>query len=376
MAKNLNLKKVLPIAALVVLVAVAAYFVLWYGRVSTDNAYIKADITLVSPKVTGYVKEVRITDNQPVKAGDLLVVIEQQDYAAKVAGAQAQVEALQGQIAEQAQAIAQATAQSDVAWKNNKRAQALQLQGAIANQNADEAKAQNKSEKAILEGAKSHLDVLNAQLKQAQANLELATIDLSSTQIIAPQAGIIGNRTVQVGQLVRPGAALAYLIPQKMWVEANFKETQLEDMRAGQLATISVDALGGKDVQGRVLSFAPASGAEFSILPPENATGNFTKVVRRVPVKILIETDAETAKLLRPGLSVVVTVDTRTTPPLPAEEQEQPMIAASSSMMPVVASAAAGVTPSVVSEASPTMMIESLAAVTPTTVSVTSPAAQ
>lgn len=311
MAKKIALGKIAAVLAVGFVVIVAAWWVIWQGRASTDNAYIKADITLISPKVTGYVREVRVTDNQPVAAGDVLVVIDDADYKAKVAAAQATVDALHGEIAEQVQVIAQASAQAGASWKNRKRVEALEEVGAVSGQNADDVKALSKGNQAVLEGAKAHIEVLTAQLRQAEANVELATIDLSSTLIRAPQAGIVGNRTVQVGQLVRPGAALAYLIPHEMWVEANFKETQLETMRVGQPANISVDALGGHDVKGRVTSFAPASGAEFSILPPENATGNFTKVVRRVPVKIALEADADTMKLLRPGLSVVVTVDMR-----------------------------------------------------------------
>lgn len=328
MSKKMNLKKIIPIIAVALMVLVAVWWVLWRGRETTDDAYVRADTTLISPKVTGYVTQVNFADNQHVKAGDIVVQIDQKDYIAKVAAAQAQVDALKSQNDEQQQVINEALAQSDVAHRNSQRASALQLEGAIANQNADEAHATNKSNKAVLEAAKSHLAVLAAQLQQAQANLQLAQIDLNNTTIRAPQDGIVGNRTVQIGQLVQPGAALAYLIPQNMWVEANYKETQLEHMRPGQHASLSVDAMGGRDLDGTVLSFAPASGSEFSILPPENATGNFTKVVRRVPVKILINTDATTMDLLRPGLSVVVTVDTRTTPAnAPVEQVRQPVVA-------------------------------------------------
>lgn len=294
-----------------VLVFLSVWWVFWHGRVSTDNAYVKADITLLAPKVAGYVKAVHIVDNQPVKAGDLLVEIDDADYVAKLASANARRDALVGQLAAQGQQIAEANAAAVKAGRDYTRLKALVGEGAVSARQMDEAVAAAKSAQAALEAAKLQVDVLTAQMKQAAADADLAAMDVSNTQIRAPQDGTIGNRSVQVGQLVRSGSALAYLIPPKMWVEANFKETQLPGMKPGQPARVSVDALPGADLHGRVDSLAPASGAEFSILPPENATGNFTKVVRRVPVKIVLTDPAPALARLRPGLSTVVTVDTR-----------------------------------------------------------------
>jgi membrane fusion protein (multidrug efflux system) len=216
--------------------------------------------------------------------------------------------------------------------KDLKRFTNLAKEGAVSAQSRDAAESAYKQAKAehdkfvsARQGAESRLASLDARLnesrarlKAAEAALELARIDLANTRIVAPIDGVVGNRSVQVGQLVQPGSALAYLVPADgLFVEANFKETQIGPMQAGQTATISIDALDGRRFEGSVDSFAPASGSEFSLLPPENATGNFTKIVRRVPVKIrfrqrtdlnLLRTDLN---LLRPGLSAVVQVRVR-----------------------------------------------------------------
>lgn len=306
-----QVKRILPVAGLALaLVLGVLWLVFWHGRVSTDDAYVKADVTLISPKVTGYVAEVRVRDNQPVVAGEVLVVIDGADFTAHLAAAEAQRESLIGQLAAQEQAIAQATATAANAAKDYQRAKTLAGEGAVSQKQLDDDLTAHRNAQAALQAAKLQMDVLAAQVKQAAANVDLAALDVSHTEIRAPQAGIVGNRTVQVGQLVRPGAALLYLIPQTMWVEANFKETQLTHMKVGQPVKVKVDALSGDALPAHVDSFAPASGAEFSILPPENATGNFTKVVRRVPVKIVLDGSATVAGL-RPGLSTVVTVDTR-----------------------------------------------------------------
>lgn len=309
--KKSNVKTFVLLGVLAAAAVAVVYVVLWQGRVTTDNAYVKADVTLISPKVSGYIQSVKVVDNTPVKAGDVLIEIENSDYTAKLAAAQGQVDTLVSSMSEQEQVIAQAQANADIAAANFRRAKTLLAQGATATQATEEARATAKAATAGLGAAQAHMDMLASQLKEAEANHQLAQIDLSRTIVVAPQDGIVGNRSAQVGQLVQPGSALMYLIPQKMWVEANYKETQLADMKAGQPASVEVDALGGRAVKGHVESFAPASGSEFSILPPENATGNFTKVVRRVPVRIALEADAETAAMLRPGISVVVTVDTR-----------------------------------------------------------------
>jgi membrane fusion protein (multidrug efflux system) len=306
---------------------------------STDNAYLKSHMSLISPKESGYVKEVLFEDNQTVKPGDLLVVIDDHDFQAKAAQAEAQVllekasaetlksdrHAQEAMIREEHANIAASEANVEKSAKDLKRFKNLAAEGAISAQSRDAAESAYKQAKAerdkfvsARQGAESRLSSLDARinesgarLKAAEAALELARIDLGNTRILAPFNGIIGNRSVQVGQLVQPGSALAYLIPADgLYVEANFKETQIGRMQTGQTATITVDAFPDRRFEGTVDSFAPASGSEFSLLPPENATGNFTKIVRRVPVKIRFKQDAD-LKMLRPGLSAVVQVRVR-----------------------------------------------------------------
>lgn len=303
---------------------------------STENSYLKAHMTQVSPRESGYVEEVLFQDNQRVAAGDLLVVIDDADYRARVEEGEAQVRVERAEFqslerdrmvqkARLSQAIADiAAAEADLerATKDLKRLGNLVGEGAISSQTQDaaqasfrQAKAQTEKASAVREETALQLDSIDARMEQSRArlgalmaDLELEKIALSHTRIVAPIAGIIGNRSVQVGQLVKPGHVLAYLIPDRdIYVEANFKETQIESMRVGQPVEIEVDALPSQTFHGAVESFAPASGSEFSLLPSENATGNFTKIVRRVPVKIVFDPETST-EFLRPGLSTTVTV--------------------------------------------------------------------
>jgi len=326
--------------SLIVVVTVAAGTLYWLKAIhpfeTTDNAYLKAHISLISSKETGYVKEVLFVDNQKVKPGDLLVVIDDHDFKARVAEAEAQVlmetahiQTLEAnkltqnaKIREEAANIAAANADLDRAGKDLKRYGNLAQEGAISAQSHDsaqstytQASAHRDKFSSAVQGAKSELAALDAQIeesrariKAAEAALELARIDLGNTRIVAPMAGVIGNRSVQVGQLVKPGNALGFLIPDDgLFVEANFKETQIARMRPGQSVGIYVDAYPDEVFEGALDSFAPASGSEFSLLPPENATGNFTKIVRRVPVKILFRPGTDLSRL-RPGLSTEIKV--------------------------------------------------------------------
>lgn len=311
-AVRLSLSKFLLVMVAVGVLCLLAlvWWVFFQGRISTDNAYVKADVTLLSPKVTGYVKEVFVQDNQQVNAGDMLLRIDDADYTARLAQAEAQVKTLQNQINVQAQLIAQAQANANRSGQDLSRVRVLVPEGAVSQKRLDDARAAAKANTAGVEAAKAQREVLIAQLAQAEAALKLAQNDVSHTIITAPQAGVIGNRTAQVGQLVRTGSALMYLIPHTMWVDANFKETQIPSIKPGQPAIVKVDALPGQKLKAHIQSLAPASGSEFSILPPENATGNFTKVVRRVPVKVVFDA-SDTVPGLRPGLSAYVTVDVR-----------------------------------------------------------------
>jgi len=328
---------------LVLTVATAAGVVYWREAIhpfeTTDNTYLKAHISLISPKETGYVKEVLFEDNQKVMPGDLLVVIDDHDFRAKVAQAEAQAMAetarirtleteklaQEAKIRQEEANIAVSEADLERASKDLKRFAHLAADGAVSAQTRDvaeaaykQAAAQREKFRSSRQQAESQLASLEAQigetragLQAAQAALELARIDLANTRITAPFAGIVGNRSVQVGQLVKPGSVLAYLVPSDgLFVEANFKETQIERMQPGQPVDIRVDAYPDVRFEGKVDSFAPASGSEFSLLPPENATGNFTKIVRRVPVKILFRPGTDLSRL-RPGLSTVVKVKVR-----------------------------------------------------------------
>jgi len=318
----------------------AAGIVYWLKAIhpfeTTDNTYLKSHLSLISPKETGYVMEVLFEDNQKVMPGDLLVVIDDHDFQAKVAQAEAQVlmetahiktletekRTQSAKISQEEANIAVAEADLERAAKDTKRFGNLAADGAVSVQTRDTAESTHKQATARRDKTRSarleaeselasreaRIDETRARLKAAQSVLELARIDLRNTRIVAPIAGIMGNRSVQVGQLVKPGSILSYLIPNDgLFVEANFKETQIGRMQPGQLVDIRVDAYPESRFEGTVDSFAPASGSEFSLLPSENATGNFTKIVRRVPVKIRFRPGTDLSRL-KPGLSTVVKV--------------------------------------------------------------------
>jgi membrane fusion protein (multidrug efflux system) len=316
----------------------------WYTRtrflVSTDDAYVKADTAVIAAKVSGYISSVSISDNQPVRAGDLLVSIDNGDYKLAVDAARRKVETqnstiqrIAAQVAAQAPMIDQARAQLISAEADAVRAAAeyerannlLRTFNATpqrveqARADRDRTTAAVSSARAAVSGATATLAVLQAQRAEAESTraelqtaLDRAERDLSFTEVKAPFDGVIGNKAVQPGQYVQTGTRLLALVPlDSAYIEANFKETQLGALKPGQRVSISVDAYSDKQIEGRVESFAPASGSQFSLLPPENATGNFTKIVQRVPVRIKVPPEVARAGLLRPGLSVVVEVHTR-----------------------------------------------------------------
>jgi membrane fusion protein (multidrug efflux system) len=340
-----NRKRVIRGGALVAVIAAAAAGGWYWWTVArhvetTDDAYVASDISVISPKVEGYVREVRVADNQQVKEGEVLVAIDDRDFAAKVAQAEATVAAeeatvatidsrlvLQKSLIEQAVAQVQsADAELNRALQDLTRYRGLVRQNFASHQrfeavdaDAIKASAALARAKAALAAERDQVGVLQAQrrqeeakLEQARAALTLARNDLANTVIRAPVDGVVGNRGVRVGQYVKAGTQLLAVVPlPRVYVVANFKETQLAGIRPGQAATLRIDALPGAEFEGRVESFAPASGSQFSLLPPENATGNFTKVVQRVPVRIAVAPGNALAALLRPGLSVVVSIDTR-----------------------------------------------------------------
>jgi membrane fusion protein, multidrug efflux system len=308
--------------------------------VTTDNAYVAARSATLSPKISGYVVDVAVEDNAQVKAGDIIARIDDGDYRLAVEIAQDQVAVQQGtverlgkQAVAQEAAVEQAKAQLVSAKAGQtraelelKRKQELATREISSRQsleqaqaNYEQAAASVQAAQAAVEAASANVDVLKAQQEEAQRTLRQlktsmakAERDLSFTVIRAPFDGFIGNRAVQVGDYVQPTQRLASLVPlEAVYIDANFKETQLARLRPGQPVTITVDALPGRNIDGRVASFSPASGSVFSLLPPDNATGNFTKVVQRLSVRILIPADVAEQSLLRPGMSVVVSVDTK-----------------------------------------------------------------
>jgi membrane fusion protein (multidrug efflux system) len=333
----------LPIGLLLLVVGVLALAYWWLvGRFmqSTDDAYLQADSVTVAPKVSGYVTDVYVGDNVAVKPGDPLVRLDSRQYQAALDQAQATIDAreadiqrAQAGILQQRAAIEQAKAQLLVAQVANRHAEdevrrygPLASTGAesgdqlsVLTSNRDQARATLAADTAAVDQAQARMSDLNAQIAQAHAQLEAAhasarqsQLDLQDTLVRSSLAGRVGDRTVRVGQYAQPGTRMMTIVPvQNVYLTANFKETQVGRMRAGQHASVHVDALPDTDLHGVVDSFAPGTGSEFALLPPENATGNFTKIVQRVPVRIRLDTDEQTRKLLVPGLSVTVDVDTR-----------------------------------------------------------------
>ncbi|MCS4240629.1 MULTISPECIES: HlyD family secretion protein [Rhizobium/Agrobacterium group] len=338
---------ILPVLAIAVLAGAGWYGYQWWtdGRflISTDDAYIEGDIAIISPKVSGYVNKVHVVDNQEVKAGDPLVTLDDGDYRIALEQAEAQVRTqelslsrIDAQLAGAKAALQQAEAQKgalDAALRgaeiNQKRANELQAKdvGTVASaDNAqvalDQAAANAVAGAASIESAKANISLLAAQRNEAESTIrslvlakDKAQRDLSFTVLKAPYDGVIGNVAVQVGDLVSSGKRLAALVPMNdLYIDANFKETQIAKVEPGSKVRIHVDALGKQDIIGTVQSISPASGSVFSMLPPENATGNFTKVIQRVPVRIAFSAEDLAKHNLRAGLSVVVDVDTRTAP--------------------------------------------------------------
>jgi membrane fusion protein (multidrug efflux system) len=343
--RRLRLRPLLIGAAVVALLGGGVYYGHYYwteGRflVATDDAYLKADSVLISPKVSGYIAEVLVNDNQPVRAGQVLARIDDRDYRTALAVARANVDAekagidnLVQQIAQQQLTIAEARATVEAdraaltfAQQDYDRYASLSRTGAGTIQSAQRATSEIRQRQATLDhdiaalgAAGKQVDVLTTQLAKAKATLaqqqgylQQAELNEGYTTIVAPVDGTVGARTLRVGQFVQAGTQLMAVVPlQAVYVTANYKETQLTDVHAGQPVTISVDTFPDAEVHGVVNSVAPASGQEFALLPPDNATGNFTKVVQRVPVKITIDPKDPLIGRLRPGMSVEPTIDTR-----------------------------------------------------------------
>jgi len=336
---------VIPIAVLLLAVGIVVLITTrwnsWVGgrsTQSTDDAYVRADVTPLSTKISGIVSVVAVEDYQQVKAGDLLVQIKDDDFRAQVEQAEAGVLAAQAALENnhrqkelQASKIAQAQANINAARADVERTrlerlreEALEKTGSSTHQKLEQAVADEERLRATLISRQAELDtqrrqvaVLDAQENQLKADMsakeaavKLARINLDYTRIVAPTDGIVGERKVRAGQLVSPGTQVISLVGQTVWVVANYKETQLRNVRAGDKADVIVDGVPGVVFTGRVETVSPASGSQFSLLPPDNATGNFTKIAQRIPVKIVLDPKQALTERLRPGMSVIATIKT------------------------------------------------------------------
>jgi membrane fusion protein, multidrug efflux system len=328
--------------------AVAAVGASWYGYdwwttgrfvQTTDDAYVGGNVTQVAPHVSGFVAQVLVQDNQLVRAGQVLVSLDQRDFraaldhatavvaarAAALDGLRAQYVLQQSTIRQQQAELAAKGAQASFTAADAARYRSLAMTAAGSRQDAQRSDALDVQARsgvmaadAALDAARQQLKVLTAQIAeadaaaaQARADLETARLNLEYTEIRAPIDGYVGNRAAQVGAYVTSGSYLVSVIPVSgLWVDANFKEDQLARMTPGEPATVVADVLPGHPFHGHLASLAPGTGAVFSVIPPENATGNFTKIVQRVPVRILLDRDDATLRVLRPGLSTTVSVDT------------------------------------------------------------------
>jgi membrane fusion protein (multidrug efflux system) len=341
-----NLKQILMASVgAVVLAGAGTYGFYWFktGRFleATNDAYVQADYTTIAPKVSGYIAEVAVQDNQPVKAGQILAKIDDRDYRTALAQAKADVDSanadirnIEAQLTEQQSVIAQAEAAisadtAAVKFAKDDYDRYHKLTAAKITSVQDEQRAQTvfqqqtaqlQSDRAALTAAHQRVDVLNTarakaetQVTRLQSVVEQAELNLSYTTITAPIDGSVGARSLRVGQYVQAGTQLMAVVPlHAVYVVANFKETQLTNVEPGQPVEIEVDAFPGHTVKGHVDSLSPASGLEFALLPPDNATGNFTKIVQRIPVKIALDANDALAGRLRAGMSVEPVIDTRT----------------------------------------------------------------
>lgn len=330
--------------ALAVVVASAHYLYHYFtvGKhiISTDNAYVKADSTIVAPRISGYISEVMVGDNQKIKLRQTLARIDDSDYRvaldqtkANAAGAlaalaskKASLDTHQSIIAAARATVAIDKANATFAEQDAKRYSTLAATNSGSVQNAQQAETRSAVARATLERdsaalitALKQVDLLKADVEQAQATLvhsqaaeRQAALNLSYTSIVAPIDGTVGNRTLRVGQYVQAGTQLMAVVPlDSLYIVANYKETQLRDVRPGQPVEVEIDMLSGMTFRGHVDSIAPASGQEFALLPPDNATGNFTKIVQRIPVRIHIDDFAGHEGALRPGMSLETSINTK-----------------------------------------------------------------
>ncbi|MHA3891010.1 HlyD family secretion protein [Acinetobacter sp. GXMZU3951] len=341
-------KRTLILMFLVLLVGIT--IILWAWKIgpfdsaieSTDNSYIKGKTTVLSSQINGYVKDVLVSDFDHVKQGQVLMHIDATTYDQKVTQAEAGVDQAQNNLSNQTQSIAQrkadivaaeakveqARAAYALSLTQQKRYQQLGNSGAASKSEQDKVIADTQNNLALLQQAQANVQVaqealktaqvaetgLKAQVTNATAQLDQAKTTKDYSTITAPMDGQLGEVNPRVGQYVAAGTQLLYLIPQQTWVTANFKETQIANMKIGQKAWFTVDALNHQKFTGHVEQISPAAGSEFSVLKADNATGNFTKVVQRIAVRISIDPNQPGMENLRPGMSVISSVDTRSAP--------------------------------------------------------------
>ncbi|WP_112714613.1 HlyD family secretion protein [Hyphomicrobiales bacterium] len=340
-----SLKRPLGILALIAIAGGAGWYGYYWSQTgrfleTTDDAYIGGNTTALSPRVSGHIEAVLVGDNQHVSAGQLLVRLDDRTFKtaldraeAAVREQQASLDNLHAQSDMQASLVKQAEADleakkaaADFTEIDAVRYKNLASQSTGTEQNAQkavmadmQAKAAVNASEAGLTAARQEIQVLNTQITQGESALEGAKLDVETarlnlgyTEIRSPVDGYVGNRAAQIGAFVSDGSYLLSVIPDKgLWIDANFKEDQLAVIKSGQKVTVVADIYPGHDLNGTVTSIAPATGATFSVIPPENATGNFTKIVQRVPVRVTLDDASLKDQVLRPGLSTTVTVDTR-----------------------------------------------------------------
>lgn len=337
--KEKQRNRFVEILALVVLIGgivwLAWLFFDFGGSERTNNAQVDANIIDVTSRVAGNIKEVRFNAYSPVHAGDTLVIIDDAEYRIKVAQSEADLEMAKANLKAMEQAVITSQANQEAsssklkgneanlerAEKNYKRFENMYADSAVTRNQFDQVIAQLKSDQAFLEASqkdiladkstteqnKVNVESSKATVKRKTADLDAARLQLSYTIITAPVDGVIGERTIETGALVGANQVLASIVQQnKMWVTANFKETQVDDIKIGQKVVIEVDALGGKKLEGVVKDFSPATGAKFSMVEPDNSTGNFVKITQRIPIRIEFTSPKEDLAAIRPGMNVTV----------------------------------------------------------------------
>jgi multidrug resistance efflux pump len=339
-------RRIVGAVAFIVVVLLGVALVLYAWRLppftsplqTTENASVRGKVTLIAPQVSGYVTEVPVQDFQHVRAGQLLVQIDERIYRQQLEQAQAQLQSAlanlanwvqqkasaEASVAQSRAGVASSAAQRDNASASLRRIEVLTAQQMLSRQDRDTAFATDAQARAGLAQAQAALNsaeqgvrsvtvnraTLEAAVANARAAVRLAQINLDNTRIVAPRPGQLGQVSVREGAYVTNGTQLMALVPDVVWVVANMKETQMAHVRLGQPVSFSVDALGGTRLHGHVEEISPATGSEFSVLPPDNATGNFVKIAQRIPVRIRIDPGQEAVQRLRPGMSVVVSIDT------------------------------------------------------------------